>query len=244
VIGFSYPLSPEAIREAYFLGIGDSAKRAEVFAKYTRTFPTPTSGPYVSTIEFETPYIAVADRIAQSPADYHAPDAEKEFLGKPTNCHVIVQVGFPYNEYDNVTVQLLQNGKEIDAQSKHATFLYSGGDAPAPVGIQKDVEYPAEKIDPDQLATVQVAVKNGPTVSTTFDLSHLRFTRRWGCTPELSRLTEAFSPTGPPQISSLGRGNIGQLAMTMHVRFPLASSVRVASARHRRGCLTGKIAYQ
>ncbi len=174
VIGFSYPLSPEAIRDAYFLGTGDPAKRAEVFAKYTRTFPTPSEGPWVATIEFETPFIAVADQIAHNPANYHAPDAAENFLGKPANCHVLVQVDFPYNQYNTFTVELTQDGKEIESQSKHGTFLYTDLETPAPAGIQMDVEYQAEKIDPDEPARVLVTVENGPTVHATFDLSQLR----------------------------------------------------------------------
>jgi hypothetical protein len=173
VVGFTYPLSPEAIRDAYFLGTGDSAKRAEVFAKYTRTFPTPNTGPYVATIEFETPYIAVAEQIAQNAPNYHAPDSEQDFLGKPVNCHVVVQVYFPYNEYDNFTVQLTQNGKNIQSLSKHGTFLYTVEGEPWPAGIQMDAQYAASDIDPDRPAKVQVRVENGPTVQATFDLSQL-----------------------------------------------------------------------
>jgi hypothetical protein len=173
-ISFCYPLSPQAIREAYFLGTGDAAKRAEIFGKYRRTFPTPTTGPSVTFIQFETPYIAVAYRIAQNAASYNAPNAEKEFLGKPANCHVLVQIGFPYNEYDSFTVHLVQNGKEIEAQSKHGSFIYTDFQAPAPAGIQEDIEYPAEKINPDEPVTVEVSVENGPKAQATFDLSQLR----------------------------------------------------------------------
>ncbi len=174
VIGFSYPLSPEAIRDAYFLGTGDATKRAGVFAKYTRTFPAPTAGPYVATILFETPYIAVTDEIAQRAANYHAPDAEQDFLGKPESCHVIAQVDFPYNEYDGFTVQLFQAGKKIESLSKQGTFLYTDEEGPAPVGIQMDVEYAPDEIDTDRTVTVQVAIDGGPTTRATFDLSQLR----------------------------------------------------------------------
>lgn len=173
-VAFSYPLSPEAIREAYFLGIGDAERRAAAFAKYTRTFPTPDSGPYVASILFETPYIAIADHISQNAANYHAPDAEKEFLGKLTNCHVLVDVEFPYNEYDNFTIRLTQNGKEIQAQSKHGSFKYWGAEFPAPAGVYEDAEYSAEAINPDAPVRVEVAIENGPTVHATFDLSQLR----------------------------------------------------------------------
>lgn len=173
-MAFSYPLSPEAIREAYFLGIGDAAKRANVYAKYTHTFPTPSSGAYVASILFETPYLGIADQISQSPSNYHAPDAEREFLGKAISCHVLVDIEFPYNEYDNFFIRLTQNGKEIQPQFKRGSFRYWGADFPAPAGVYSDTEYPAEKINPDAPVRVQVAVENGPTVKATFDLSQLR----------------------------------------------------------------------
>jgi hypothetical protein len=171
--GFSYPLSPEAVRDAYFLGTGDAAKRAEAFAKYTHTFPVARTGPYVGAIEFETPYVVVADQIAQRLGDYHAPDAEQDFLGKPGACHVVVQVYFPYDEYDNFTVQLFQAGRKIESRSKHGTFLYSDRDWPA-VGVRMEIKYSADRIDPSEPVNVRVAIDQGPIVRTTFDLSQLR----------------------------------------------------------------------
>jgi hypothetical protein len=174
VMAFTYPLSSEAIREAYFLGTGDPAKRADVFAKYAHTFPVPTTGPYVEFVRFETPYLFVADQVGQNAANLRAPDAEQDFLGKPVNCHVIVQVYFPYNEYDNFTVQLTQDGRKIQSLSKHGSFLYAVEGEPWPAGIQMDLQYAASDIDPDKTANVQISIDNGPTVQATFDLSQLR----------------------------------------------------------------------
>jgi hypothetical protein len=173
-LAFNYPLSPEAIRDAYFLGKGDAARRADFFGKYTRTFPMPKTGPYVATIEFETPFIVIADQVAQNANFYHAPDAEKEFLGKPAICRVLVQVYFPYDDEENVTVQLFQDDKEIAIQSKHAEFLYADEEAPGPVGIEVIVDYAAENVDPDKPAKVEVTLENGTTAHATFDLEQLR----------------------------------------------------------------------
>lgn len=173
-LAFDYPLSSEAIREAYFLGTGDAAKRADVFGKYTRTFPAPKTGSYVATIEFETPYVVIADQISQNGNNYHAPDAEKEFLGKPEICRVRVQVIFPFDTFENFTVQLLQDGKEIASQAKHGEFLYMGGETPEPIGVDMNVEYAAERIDPDKPAKVEVTLDDGQTVKATFDLAQLR----------------------------------------------------------------------
>jgi len=45
LFGFDYPLSPEAIREAYFLSRGDSDKRAAFFEKYRHNLPVPERAP-------------------------------------------------------------------------------------------------------------------------------------------------------------------------------------------------------
>lgn len=172
VFAFSYPLSPEAIREAYFLGKGDSTKLADVFGKYTQTYPAPEKGPYVAAVEFQTPYVVVAEQIAAHPTSYYAPDAEKEFLGKPEICRARVEVSFPYDDVENITVQVFQGGKEIASDSTHSG--YYGDDELPWVGIQKDVEYDAAKIDPDKTVTVVVTLENGQTVEADFDLSTIR----------------------------------------------------------------------
>jgi hypothetical protein len=93
-LAYNYPLSPEAIREAYFLGKGGAAKRAEVFGKYTQDPPAPKTGPHVSMIQFETPYLVVAENISQNSTNYYAPDAEEQYLGKPAICRVRVEVDY------------------------------------------------------------------------------------------------------------------------------------------------------
>lgn len=176
VFAFQTPLSPEAIRDAYFLGKEESDRSAPVFAKYTRALPPPKSGPDVETIQFETPYLVIADQVSQNQASYLAPDAEREFLGKPEICRVRVFVFFPLNDEENFTVQLFQRDKEIDIQSKQSSFLYSSADLEdnPTIGIESDVTYAAEKIDPDDDATVRVTLENGHVIETTFDLSQLK----------------------------------------------------------------------
>src|ERR1700722_771503 len=97
VAAYEYPLSSEAIRQAYFLGSGDPDKRTLFFEKYTKRYPVPKSGVYVGLIEFETPYVQVAERIAQNVSGYHAPDAVQEYLGKPATCRVRVEIYWGYN---------------------------------------------------------------------------------------------------------------------------------------------------
>src|ERR1700685_1525360 len=68
VSALDYPLSSEAIREAYFLGSGDPDKLAFFMEKYTKRYPIPKlpSRGYVALIQFETPYLLVAEHVSQN----------------------------------------------------------------------------------------------------------------------------------------------------------------------------------
>ena len=81
-LAYDYPLSAEAVREAYMLGKSDSAKRDEFFAKYTQHPPLPKTGPYVEMIQLETPFAVVVEHTAQK-LNYYAPDAAEEFGASP-----------------------------------------------------------------------------------------------------------------------------------------------------------------
>src|SRR5580700_7535205 len=93
-LSFDHPLSPEAIREAYFLGTGNADKRADFFKKYTQHPPALETGPNIDAIEVETPFACVVDAVTQKSLGYHAPDAEHDFLGKPGCFHVRVRIYF------------------------------------------------------------------------------------------------------------------------------------------------------
>jgi|ERR1700691_2111677 hypothetical protein len=178
---YNYPLSPEAIREAYFLGKGDPNKRAEFFDKYTIFYPVPNSGQYVGMIEFETPYVVIAERVSQSVSNYFAPDAEQDYLGKAAICRVLVQVYYgwmppsPTARYrTDYTVVLKQDNKEISSNTSWSEPLITMGSASANLGFQMDLEYDAEKIDSGAPATVEVLAPDGQRVEQIFDLPGLR----------------------------------------------------------------------
>jgi hypothetical protein len=184
VAAFDYPLSSESIRQAYFLGSGDPDKRALFFEKYIKRYPVPQSGIYVGLIEFETPYVQVAERIAQNVSSYHAPDAEQEFLGKPATCRVRVEIYWGYNNAAAITgrgnheqldysVRLKQKDKEIPLKSKWSQTLVAGYSAPIDVGIEFDSEYEADNVE-SAPATVEVVGPDGKALTETFDLDGLR----------------------------------------------------------------------
>jgi hypothetical protein len=189
VSAYDYPLSSEAVREAYMLGKSDGAKRAEFFAKYTKTFPLPKTGSYVEMIQFKTPFAVVVEHTTQTP-NYHAPDAAQEFEGKPGIFRVHVEIdltetysaqvpaasgGLSFRHEDfwrDFKIRLLQ-GKEIHARSVHGTPLYTGGDSSVLSGAVVDLEFDAAKIKSDD-ATVEVMTPDGQDVKAVFDLGTLR----------------------------------------------------------------------
>ena len=186
---YDYPLSPEAIREAYFLGKGQSAKQAEFLEKYTRRPPMPEKGPHVAMVRLETPFAVVVERAGESGLNYFPPDAEKEFLGKPAIFRMHVQIDLtasygwqipgdskgirlrPDNFWRDFTIRLVQ-GRVIGTRAIRGTPIY-GADGSGLLGASMDLEYDASKIR-SELATVEIVAPDGQKTSVTFDLAALR----------------------------------------------------------------------
>lgn len=191
-LAFEYPLSSEAIREAYFLGKASGDKRAAVFEKYTVRPPAPKTCPCVSMIQVETPYLVIAENVSQQVSNYFSPDALQEFLDKPVALRVRTQITVtnssslesgrvgsirtaPWSDY---TVQLLQDkdtqkDKEVRSQSAHGWPLYSGDEYPVFIGWQIELEYDSTKVE-SAPTKVEVLTPDGQQVEATFDLSTLR----------------------------------------------------------------------
>ena len=180
---YNSPLSPEAIREAYFLGKEDANKRADFINKYTLQLPAPKKGADVGAIQFETPFVMIANRVARSVSNYFAPDAEQDYLGKPEICRVRVFIYFTYANQGVIygtgpqidfAVKLRQRDEEILSQS-HAMVPISwdgpGSNAP---GMELDLDYDADKVDSSAPADVEVLTPDGQEIHATFDLDSLR----------------------------------------------------------------------
>jgi hypothetical protein len=78
---YDYPLSPNAIREAYFLGTRATSLGPDFLAQYTHTIPTLKVGRFTSGATLETPFGQVAVH-ASSTLAYSAQNAVKEFYGR------------------------------------------------------------------------------------------------------------------------------------------------------------------
>lgn len=186
LVAFGYPLSSEAIREAYFLAAGDQSKRLEFLEKYRHRMPTPKSGPDVSLIEVETPFACIVDEIARRLSNYHAADAEQDYLGKPGCFRVHVEIDFSptwpqptdtaatrSDFWKHFKVHLRQRS-EIRPRSIRGLPIYNTDALIGFTGATIDLEYSVKKIDPGAITTVDVDTPDGQQVETTFNLNSLR----------------------------------------------------------------------
>ncbi len=187
LFGFDYPLSPEAIREAYFLGRGHPDRVNTFFEKYRHNLPAPERGPHVALIEIETPFACVVDELTSGSPNDHAQEAEQKYLGKAGHFRVHVDIYFtpsypgpayeaaPAGVWEDFKVHLKQDA-EIEAQSTHGHLIYSydeNGGA-AVIGATVEGEYDVNKIDAGGITTVEVDTPDGQQVETTFNLNSLR----------------------------------------------------------------------
>jgi hypothetical protein len=185
-LAFEYPLTSEAIREAYFLGKASSSKKAEFFEKYTHHLPMPKSGPYVAWISVETPFACVVDKVSRTPLNYHAPDAEQDFLGKPGCFRVRLEIDFtptypdptgatavPSDFWRDFKVHLRQR-KKIPPRSVQGQPIYNTEALLGFTGATMRLDYDVKRIDPAAPATIEVDTPDGQHAQTTFDLAKLR----------------------------------------------------------------------
>jgi hypothetical protein len=81
---FSYPLSSEQVRQAYFLGkTTDDQKVVKFLDPYLHRLPYPKKGPYVESVEFRSPYEQVVLRSRQHLNNYSAADAQRDYDANP-----------------------------------------------------------------------------------------------------------------------------------------------------------------
>jgi hypothetical protein len=80
---FDWPLSPEAVREAYFFGRGsDRTKVAEFLGQYIRVLQPQDSNSFAGRIELHTPYQRVVQRSWETTANYSAQQAQIDYASQ------------------------------------------------------------------------------------------------------------------------------------------------------------------
>ncbi len=93
LLAFQSPLSDESLREAYFLGQRRDGSLERLAETYTRHFPLPETGPYISSIVLATPFLAAAQLSSKQIANYSAQQAAADHrkAGEET-IHVTVEI--------------------------------------------------------------------------------------------------------------------------------------------------------
>lgn len=185
---YEYPLSSTAIREAYFLGRSSGERLTDFLAQYTRNLPLPKNGPYIETIELDTPYAGVVQR-ARSTPNYYTPDAVEEFLGKPGIFRARVSI-YLTPTYSRLTtsrngepqslspdfwrdfkIELSQAGKSVEPDSIEGEPIYGAWNELVGAGVELD--YRAEKIA-SASAVITVTPPEGAKAEADFDLARLK----------------------------------------------------------------------
>jgi hypothetical protein len=189
VFAYDYPLSLEAIREAYFIGNRRDTSTADFIERYTQHFPVPKNGPYVAMIQLETPYAQIVEHARQA-INYNAPDAVQEFLGKPGVFRLRVQIYFTpsyaavveskhgtpmvraHDFWRDFKITLVQ-GTEIHAERVGGHALYGNGTGRR-IGAQVQLDYKGTAIRSGP-AKAEVLSPEGEEIETySFDLATLR----------------------------------------------------------------------
>ena len=197
---FNFPLSDEAIREAYFLGQRRDESMAQFLARYKKTLSVPDSGPQIASVEFLTPFanliLISSQRInysAQQAAIDHRAQGDHvaitiqvrltkfygAFVAAPTGPRSGSAIGYTLRSADfwkDIDVQVVMDDKLLEPTNFTGEPNYVCGDEGGGcvlTGSTLRLEFPAKLFTSDS-ATVQIAPPEGPDVSVSFDLTALR----------------------------------------------------------------------
>jgi hypothetical protein len=198
LFAFSSPLSDEAIREAYFLGQRRDEKMTAFLEKYKQHLREPDRGPFVSSVEFLTPFALAVLQSKDRSTGYSAQQAAEEHRGVEENVVVNIEVlftesygaliqqpisdrsgaptGFAFRSSDfwrDIDVQVIVKDKVIKPTRFTGEPLYFCARGCALMGATMRLEIPARFVDSD-LATMHVVPPEGPEVWVDFDLTGLR----------------------------------------------------------------------
>jgi hypothetical protein len=196
---FNFPLSDEAIREAYFLGQRRDESMAQFLARYKKTLPVPDSGPQIASVEFLTPFanliLASSQRTnysaQQAALDHRAQEdhvvitiqvqltqSYGAFVAAPTGPRFGSPTGYTLRSPDfwkDIDVQVVMDDKLLEPTDFTGEPNYACGDEGGCVltGATLHLEFPAKLFTSDS-AAIQIAPPEGPDVAVNFDLTAFR----------------------------------------------------------------------
>ncbi len=175
--GYDYPLTPSAIREAYFLGKRNAGAGSTFLPQYSQSVPNLAVATYVSRVRIETPFFNVAQHSSEA-LNYSAQDAAKDFYGKTVTLRMYLeicyQIGAPLPSA--VKIRVFQRKKEIPPLSDERTAFFPPSDVygrPQNLGEKVMLEFDPSKFDSSTL-TVQVDTPEGQRAQIEFEMETLR----------------------------------------------------------------------
>jgi hypothetical protein len=173
---YDYPLSPTAIRDAYFLGRRQGGLGTEFLAEYRQAIPSLRVEEFMSFARIETPFVQVAVQSGQK-LNYSAQDAVRDYLDKTLPVRVHLEICYMSDAPpDAIKIKLVQNRKEIVPASVKRAAFYAPTDPYTRVesiGESLDLEFDALKLDGSTL-TIYIETPDGRNTPIEFDLQSLR----------------------------------------------------------------------
>jgi hypothetical protein len=91
---FDAPLSPEAVRDAYFLGQHNNQSTLSFFSQYVKTLPAPDKGAYISEVEVYTPYTQIIEASRRRTGTYSAQQAEQDYRHSHDKLYIRIRINF------------------------------------------------------------------------------------------------------------------------------------------------------
>jgi len=197
---FDTPLSDQAVREAYFLGQRRDEKTAQFLDKYRRHLPVPESGPWISTVEFFTPFAEAVELSRQRSFGYSAQDAAQDYRKNGDRLRLTITIEFtnsygelsqvktsqrsgspngfsvrPSNFWKDFTYRLFDGDDLVEPLEMHGSPTFrTVDDSTIMTGAQIVLVYDAQKLSSSSDAAVVVDFPDYPQVVAPFDLTTLR----------------------------------------------------------------------
>lgn len=197
---FDAPLSDQAVREAYFLGQRRDERTAEFLDKYRRHLSVPEAGPWISTVEFFTPFAEAVELSRQRSFGYSAQDAAQDYRKNGDRLRVTITIEFtdsygevsqvktnqrsgspngfsvrPSNFWKDFTYRLFDGDDVIEPLEMHGSPTFrTVGDGTIMTGAQIVLIYDAQKLSSSSDAAIVVDFPDFPQVVVPYDLTTLR----------------------------------------------------------------------
>ncbi len=174
---YDFPLSPEAIRDAYFLGRRESGLGTDFLAKYSRSIPELKVDPYISRVRIETPFFQMGEHAGRT-LTYSAQDAVKDFYGKPAVLRMYLEICYEADAPlpNSVRISIIQKNKPIAALSEKRSAFFPPSDAYTRVpnlGEKVTLEFDPARLDSSTL-TILIDTPDGQHAESTIDMQSIR----------------------------------------------------------------------